>query len=54
MKKYISPVYVDEGISVVDIVLSSITDGIKDVGQGTVGNISGDKAVFENNFSNIF
>ena len=54
MKKYISPIYEGEEISVVDFVLSSVTEGIKDVGQGTVGNISGDKAVFENNFSNIF
>lgn len=51
MRKYITPTYEGEEISVDDIVLSS---KINDVGEGTVGNISGDKAVFENNFNSIF
>ena len=54
MKKYISPVYCGEEISVNDIVLSSPIEVIKDAGTGSVGTVSGDKGVFENDFNKIF
>ena len=50
MEKYTQPSYIVEQVEVNDIVLAS---SLQDAGQGTVGNITGDKAIFSNDFSAI-
>ena len=52
MKKYIQPTYKMEGVETEDVILSSIM--IKDAGTATVGNITGEKGLFETDFSDIF
>lgn len=49
MKKYVTPTYKTEVVLTQDIVLASV----QDAGQGTVGNITGDKAIFSNSFENL-
>lgn len=49
MKKYVEPIYEIDSIETEDIMSASIQDG----GQGTVGNISGDKGIFNTDFGGI-
>ncbi len=50
MKKYITPTYETQIVETNDIVLTSV---IKDGGEATVGNITGNKGIFESLFSNL-
>ena len=51
MKEYIKPTYEMEGIETEDVVLAS---RIRDAGEGTVGNISGEKGILDTLFESIF
>ncbi len=51
--KYEKPTYECELIELSDIVLTS-ANGIVSAGEGTVGNITGEKGVFEALFERIF
>lgn len=51
MKKYIAPSYEVQNVETNDIILAS---AIKDAGEGTVGDITGSKGVFESSFTSIF
>lgn len=50
MEKYIKPTYEVEGIETEDIVLAS---KIKDAGTSTLGDVTGEKGVFESLFGDI-
>ena len=50
MKKYINPTYETELVESSDVIMTS---GIKDAGTGSVGNITGDKGVFESPFESL-
>lgn len=51
MIKYVTPSYEKEGIETEDIILTSLT--IKAIGEDTLGDITGQKAVVSTLFSNI-
>ena len=51
MKGYIKPTYERESIETEDVILSSVT--IQAIGEDTLGNITGQKAVASTLFSSI-
>lgn len=51
MRKYIEPIYQREEIETEDIMNAS---SITDAGNDEMGDISGDKGIFETIFDNIF
>ena len=50
--RYEKPIYEKENIEVSDVILTS--DGIVNAGEGTLGNISGEKGVAGFEFGSIF
>ena len=51
MKMYIAPLYEAEEVKTSDAIMSS---AIKSAGEATVGNITGEKGIFESLFEEIF
>lgn len=52
MKNYVKPTYKMEGVETEDVVLASLM--VKNAGVDTLGNITGDKGLFEADFGDIF
>ena len=52
MTEYVKPVYKKEGIDTSDIILTSLS--VVNVGEGTLGNISGAKAEVSTDFDSLF
>ena len=52
MKKYVKPSYMLEGVEVDDVILSSIL--VEYIGEGSLGEITGNKAQASMSFENLF